>query len=163
MQNVVQAKIDRLKELLGDDFPDPLPPISPSEGLANDTQPSNTVRNNQADVKEFFDVTGTNSDSDTASQKQHQMKTPSQKKPPRKRNPSRNPQQNIHPWRANPHLLNFNPSHEHIGKLAPNHQAFCPILAVSKYPYKFVSSQISEHIAQKFFNDGKFWYRAWDV
>lgn len=51
-----------------------------------------------------------------------------------------------------------------IGSLAPRGQPLSPILAVSKYPYKFVADkELSERIAQKFFIDGKFWRRQWDM
>jgi len=51
-----------------------------------------------------------------------------------------------------------------IGSLAPHGQPLSPILAVSKYPYKFVSDkELSERIAQEFFVDGKFWRREWEM
>ena len=53
--------------------------------------------------------------------------------------------------------------HPRKGALAPVNQAFCPLDAVSKYPYLFVPAQVSEPIAEKFFNDGKFWHRKWDM
>lgn len=49
------------------------------------------------------------------------------------------------------------------GQLASLEETFCPIQAVSKYPYKHVSKQLSETVAQKSFNAGKFWTRVWDM
>lgn len=50
-----------------------------------------------------------------------------------------------------------------LGKPAQSQQSFCPIEAVSKYPYKFVPKHLTEKIAEKFFVDSKFWYREWEV
>lgn len=46
---------------------------------------------------------------------------------------------------------------------APLSACFCPLLAVSKLPYKFIRSEASEPIAERFFNHGKFWNRRWDL
>ncbi|KAI9721880.1 MAG: hypothetical protein M1828_004975 [Chrysothrix sp. TS-e1954] len=53
--------------------------------------------------------------------------------------------------------------HPDCGKLASPNEAFCPIFAVSKYPYKFVEKSLSQPIATAAFDDGKFWRREWDV
>lgn len=56
------------------------------------------------------------------------------------------------------------PGHElQRGQLASLEETFCPIQAVSKYPYRYVGKQFSETVAQRFFNAGKFWARTWDV
>ncbi|EEH04148.1 QDE-2-interacting protein [Histoplasma capsulatum G186AR] len=40
---------------------------------------------------------------------------------------------------------------------------FCPISAVSRFPYKYIRGNAGEQIAQRFFNEGKFWNRSWDI
>ncbi|KAL2359200.1 hypothetical protein RJZ56_007960 [Blastomyces dermatitidis] len=40
---------------------------------------------------------------------------------------------------------------------------FCPISAISRFPYKYVRDSDGERIAQRFFNEGKFWKRPWDI
>lgn len=40
---------------------------------------------------------------------------------------------------------------------------FCPISAVSRFPYKYIRGNAGEQIAQRFFNEGKFWNRSWDM
>ncbi|OJD13377.1 hypothetical protein AJ78_06166 [Emergomyces pasteurianus Ep9510] len=40
---------------------------------------------------------------------------------------------------------------------------FCPIVAVSRFPYKYVRGSVGEQIAQRFFSEGKFWERSWDL
>ncbi|KAL2000864.1 hypothetical protein VTN02DRAFT_2552 [Thermoascus thermophilus] len=45
----------------------------------------------------------------------------------------------------------------------PLSACFCPLLAVSKLPYRFIRSEASEPIADRFFNHGKFWNRRWDL
>src|SRR5215469_6005675 len=45
------------------------------------------------------------------------------------------------------------------GQLAPADQVFCPVLPLSKFPYKFIPKEDSEDVADKFFNAGKFWTR----
>lgn len=49
------------------------------------------------------------------------------------------------------------------GDLANLSIPFCPIMAISKYPYRFVSKHESENVAQAFFTEGKFWERLWDM
>ena len=56
----------------------------------------------------------------------------------------------------------YNP-YTKLGQPADPNQSFSPIVAVSRYPYKFVPKHLSEKIAEKFFVDSKFWYREWDV
>lgn len=50
-----------------------------------------------------------------------------------------------------------------LGKLADPNEAFSPVAAIAKYPYKFVHKRFQEPIAQKFFTDSQFWYREWDM
>lgn len=41
--------------------------------------------------------------------------------------------------------------------------SFCPVVAVSRYPYKYIKGQLSQTIASGFFDQGKFWDREWDL
>lgn len=41
--------------------------------------------------------------------------------------------------------------------------SFCPIIAVSRYPYKYIKGELSKNIVQKFFDEGKFWNREWTL
>lgn len=50
-----------------------------------------------------------------------------------------------------------------LGELALPGEKFCPVLAVSRYPYRHVSKELSEIVASSFFNAGKFWERTWDM
>jgi hypothetical protein len=50
------------------------------------------------------------------------------------------------------------------GQLGPSKLAYCPIIAVSKLPYKWLRDEDPEEkIADRFFNAGKFWHRPWDL
>jgi hypothetical protein len=49
------------------------------------------------------------------------------------------------------------------GDLAPFGKGFCPIVALSKFPYKFVPASVKQEVASKFFDGGKFWMRDWDL
>jgi hypothetical protein len=40
---------------------------------------------------------------------------------------------------------------------------FCPLMAMSRYPYKFVRKELSQTVASEFFDGGKFWQRVWDL
>ncbi|GAQ04283.1 hypothetical protein ALT_1604 [Aspergillus lentulus] len=40
---------------------------------------------------------------------------------------------------------------------------FCPLMALSRYPYKFVRKELSQTVASRFFDGGKFWQRVWDL
>ncbi|KAL1964111.1 hypothetical protein VTN77DRAFT_7529 [Rasamsonia byssochlamydoides] len=42
-------------------------------------------------------------------------------------------------------------------------QYFCPLLAVSRLPYKYIYDKQSYSIANRFFDKGKFWQRQWDL
>ena len=50
-----------------------------------------------------------------------------------------------------------------LGELAPSGEKFCPILAVSRFPYRHVGKDLSEIVASSYFNAGKFWERTWDM
>ena len=53
-----------------------------------------------------------------------------------------------------------------VGELPPLEMTFCPILAVSKFPYKFMSTSsafISEDVSRHFFAADKFWMRKWTM
>lgn len=50
-----------------------------------------------------------------------------------------------------------------LGELGLNGEKFCPILAVSRYPYRNLGKDLSEVVADSYFNAGKFWERTWDM
>ena len=56
-----------------------------------------------------------------------------------------------------------------IDDMAAVNVSFCPIIAVSKFPYRFMSSNgpankmLVDQISQGLFAEGKFWDRAWSV
>jgi len=55
---------------------------------------------------------------------------------------------------------------ERVGEVAPSHLRFCPILALAKFPYKFLGSaawKSQQAIASQFFDQSKFWNRKWDL
>ena len=41
--------------------------------------------------------------------------------------------------------------------------SFCPLIAVSRYPYRFIHGELSQRVSSKFFDQGKFWKRSWDL
>ncbi|KAI9928988.1 hypothetical protein MW887_001381 [Aspergillus wentii] len=41
--------------------------------------------------------------------------------------------------------------------------SFCPLIAVSRFPYKYIRGELSQQVANAFFDGGKFWDRCWDV
>lgn len=49
------------------------------------------------------------------------------------------------------------------GQLAPHGQGYVAIVGFSKFPYKYISKEYSEKVADCFFNAGKFWMRDWDL
>lgn len=49
------------------------------------------------------------------------------------------------------------------GGTTQHEMTFCPIMAISKFPYKYVSPQYSEAVAGALFNGGKFWDRTFDL
>jgi hypothetical protein len=49
------------------------------------------------------------------------------------------------------------------GQVTIHGEAFCPILPVAKYPYKYVPRAESQAVASAFFDNGQFWQREWDL
>lgn len=41
--------------------------------------------------------------------------------------------------------------------------SFCPLITVSRYPYRFVHGGLSQPVASAFFDGGKFWKRKWNM
>lgn len=41
--------------------------------------------------------------------------------------------------------------------------SYCPIMAVSRYPYKEIKGELGQRIGSRFFDDGKFWNRPWNL
>ena len=57
-------------------------------------------------------------------------------------------------------------AHCEVGEFPPLEMTFCPILAVSKFPYKFMSTSsasMSEEVSRHFFAADKFWMRQWTM
>ncbi|KAI9749760.1 MAG: hypothetical protein M4579_006750 [Chaenotheca gracillima] len=50
-----------------------------------------------------------------------------------------------------------------LGQLAAAGRSFCPLKAISKYPYKYVPKRVQEPVASSFFASGKFWEKGWEV
>jgi hypothetical protein len=48
-------------------------------------------------------------------------------------------------------------------ELAAPHDKFTPVVALSRYPYKFCNKDCMQDIASAFFDQGKFWAREWDL
>ncbi|WEW55239.1 hypothetical protein PRK78_000668 [Emydomyces testavorans] len=40
---------------------------------------------------------------------------------------------------------------------------FCSAVVLSRFPYKYIPSDIADSVAQAFFSGGKFWSRQWDL
>ena len=57
------------------------------------------------------------------------------------------------------------PGQHGLEELAPPDMEFCPIMAVAKFPYRYMEaqSQESEEVSARFFANGKFWARAWTL
>lgn len=49
------------------------------------------------------------------------------------------------------------------GEPAATGTSFCPFLAISKFPYKYVDSSFRQPIATAFFDEGKIYNRKWDL
>ncbi|PKY08334.1 hypothetical protein P168DRAFT_314439 [Aspergillus campestris IBT 28561] len=45
----------------------------------------------------------------------------------------------------------------------PSDGIFCPLLALSKYPYKYLQGEMRDKVANRFFERGLFWKRQWDL
>ncbi|KAI5308406.1 hypothetical protein KEM55_005805, partial [Ascosphaera atra] len=44
-----------------------------------------------------------------------------------------------------------------------NAAKFCPLIAVSRFPYKYLHGKLSDSVAKGFFDQGKFFRRTWDL
>jgi hypothetical protein len=49
------------------------------------------------------------------------------------------------------------------GDLGSATKHYCPIVALSRYPYRWCDKADSQDIASAFFDQGKFWEREWDL
>ncbi|KAJ8105879.1 hypothetical protein OPT61_g9913 [Boeremia exigua] len=49
------------------------------------------------------------------------------------------------------------------GDLGSSTQHYAPVLALSRYPYKWCDKRHSQDIVSAFFDQGKFWAREWDL
>ncbi|MCJ1464932.1 hypothetical protein MMC07_003547 [Pseudocyphellaria aurata] len=54
-------------------------------------------------------------------------------------------------------------SNSTVGQLAAKDQLFCPLQAVTKFPYKFVRGPDSDRVSKAYFAEGKFRARGWTV
>ncbi|KAE8145641.1 hypothetical protein BDV25DRAFT_133615 [Aspergillus avenaceus] len=45
----------------------------------------------------------------------------------------------------------------------PSDGTFSPLMAISRYPYKYLKGGLSQGVASQFFDGGKFWNRPWDI
>ena len=62
-------------------------------------------------------------------------------------------------------ITNNDPSERQVGELSKITDTFCPITAVSKFPYKYMQSSpvASEEVSRKYFAAGEFWTRHWTM
>lgn len=42
-------------------------------------------------------------------------------------------------------------------------QSFCPAVAITKLPYKYMRGETARSIAHRFFDQGQFWSREWNL
>lgn len=49
------------------------------------------------------------------------------------------------------------------GDVGSSGHSYCPIISVSKFPYKYISGSDSQRVAERFFDQGKFWQRGWEL
>ena len=61
--------------------------------------------------------------------------------------------------------INRDPQSRALGQLAEPNAKFCPIMAVSKYPYRYMDTYTatSAKVSEGFFAGGKFFERQWTV
>ena len=52
---------------------------------------------------------------------------------------------------------------QELSRRAPDKPVYCPAIAVSRFPYKFVTGELSQKVASHFFDKNKFWTRTWDL
>lgn len=50
-----------------------------------------------------------------------------------------------------------------MGEPSEPGMCFCPFLAITKFPYKYVDGAFRQPIATAFFDEGKIWNRSWDL
>lgn len=165
---MTQAKVERLKKLLGKDFPERLPTsesVEPTEQeqLIGSRQESPQMVA-QASTASLVGTSGRAFPQTTPS---IPLREPPMTKPSNCQNSSgksggsASSRRPLRPFRERTVL--FDTHDPEIGRLSEIGTALCPINAVSKYPYKFVPQHLTQKIADEFFDDGKFWYREWDV
>ncbi|KAL4755357.1 hypothetical protein BDW72DRAFT_189121 [Aspergillus terricola var. indicus] len=46
---------------------------------------------------------------------------------------------------------------------SPHDGTFCPILAMSRFPYHHIHGDLMQKVASGFFDKGQFWHRKWDL
>ncbi|KAL6233694.1 hypothetical protein BDW75DRAFT_241755 [Aspergillus navahoensis] len=46
---------------------------------------------------------------------------------------------------------------------SPNNGTFCPMLAMSRFPYHHICGDLMKKVASRFFDKGQFWDRKWDL
>lgn len=157
---MAQAKIERLKLLLGKDFPQPLP--KPVEAKpAPIVPPPVAVTGSAAQKSQSSVIAALSEDSEPDTSTQPSVDPPQKKSKEKKPNTPPLAHRPLRPFSERTVL--FDIKGPNIGRLADIGTSFCPIVAISKYPYKFVPYQLSVDIAHGFFDDGKFWYRPWDM
>lgn len=58
-------------------------------------------------------------------------------------------------------------SHNNLNAIETHHaspgQPFCPLMAVARFPYRYIQGGLSQTVASRFFDRGKFWERSWDL
>ncbi|KAI9371881.1 hypothetical protein BJX61DRAFT_481700 [Aspergillus egyptiacus] len=46
---------------------------------------------------------------------------------------------------------------------SPHDGTFCPLAAISRFPYHHIRGDLKQRVASKFFDKGQFWERDWDL
>lgn len=46
---------------------------------------------------------------------------------------------------------------------SPHDGTFCPMTAISRFPYHHIRGDLMQRVASKFFDKGQFWDRPWDL
>lgn len=49
------------------------------------------------------------------------------------------------------------------GAPRPHDETFCPLTAVSRFPYHYIRGELMQRVAGQFFDKGQFWDRPWDL
>jgi hypothetical protein len=42
-------------------------------------------------------------------------------------------------------------------------ESYCPVVALSRFPYRYLRGEMSQKVASRFFDANKFWDRHWDL